>query len=212
MSVETIQKAEAPSAAQSDAALILSKDDPKPVAKAAGKSDPEQLPPDAPDVPDDAGADKPAEPEAGKPGVYAWKPSPDGGAYDPTVLVALEGAAKKHGIAPEVAQDLIDSVWPVVAKDLPAARSQKWLDEVIADKELGGTNLDATKQQIGKVMGKYATPELRKLLDETGVGNHKAMVAFVKSIFKDIGEDGLVVGDPAPRREKTLAELLAEPD
>jgi hypothetical protein len=72
-------------------------------------------------------------------------------------------------------------------------QQQKWRDEVVNDKEIGGQMLNENLSYAAKVLDTYA-PDLRQVLNETGMGNHPAFVkAFVK-IGKAISEDRLVGG------------------
>lgn len=74
-----------------------------------------------------------------------------------------------------------------------AQQISAWRNEVTNDKELGGPALAENLSYAAKVLDTYA-PDLRAVLDETGLGNHPAFVkAFVK-IGKAISEDRLVGG------------------
>jgi len=74
-----------------------------------------------------------------------------------------------------------------------AAQQATWRDAVTNDKEIGGPALAENLSYAAKVLDTYA-PDLRAVLDETGMGNHPALVkAFVK-IGKAISEDRLVGG------------------
>lgn len=74
-----------------------------------------------------------------------------------------------------------------------AQQISAWRNEVTNDKEIGGPALAENLSYAAKVLDTYA-PDLRAVLDETGMGNHPAFVkAFVK-IGKAISEDRLVGG------------------
>lgn len=74
-----------------------------------------------------------------------------------------------------------------------AQQVSAWRNEVTNDKEIGGPALAENLSYAAKVLDTYA-PDLRAVLDETGLGNHPAFVkAFVK-IGKAISEDRLVGG------------------
>ena len=74
-----------------------------------------------------------------------------------------------------------------------AQTQQQWRNEVVNDKEIGGQALAENLGYAAKVLDTFA-PDLRGVLDETGLGNHPAFVkAFVK-IGKAISEDRLVGG------------------
>lgn len=74
-----------------------------------------------------------------------------------------------------------------------AQQVSAWRNEVTNDKDIGGPALAENLSYAAKVLDTYA-PDLRAVLDETGLGNHPAFVkAFVK-IGKAISEDRLVGG------------------
>lgn len=74
-----------------------------------------------------------------------------------------------------------------------ATQQAQWRDEVVNDKEIGGPALQENLSYAAKVLDTFA-PDLRQVLNDTGMGNHPAFVkAFVK-IGKAISEDRLVGG------------------
>ena len=82
-----------------------------------------------------------------------------------------------------------------------------WVDAAQADTEIGGPNLAQNVAVAKKAMDKFGTPELSKLLDETGLGNHPEIVRAFYRAGKAISEDRFVGGggpgfgsvDPAKR-------------
>lgn len=54
----------------------------------------------------------------------------------------------------------------------------------------------------------FGGPELRALLERTGLGNHLAIVRTFYEIGKSISEDVLPGGKPAAPQDKTFAEAL----
>ena len=70
------------------------------------------------------------------------------------------------------------------------AQRKAWADEVLADPEIGGANLEKTQAIAARALDALAPPEFRSFLNETGLGNHPAMVRFVYNVGKAISEDG----------------------
>lgn len=66
---------------------------------------------------------------------------------------------------------------------------QGWADEVKADKELGNPETQAAAR---KVIEDFGTPELKSLLNSTGMGNHPEVVRFVVKLSKALGEDAIL--------------------
>jgi hypothetical protein len=81
---------------------------------------------------------------------------------------------------------------------------KSWADTVQADKELGVPENQAIAR---KTIETFGTPELRNLLNSTGMGNHPEFVKLAYRIGKAISEDGFVRGG-APAGEQTAAKTL----
>lgn len=77
-----------------------------------------------------------------------------------------------------------------------------------------GRAADGVKQGIGALMGKYADPDFKQYLDETGLGNDPRMLRVMARINKDMGGVGKLHGAPsaagAPRSPDELAAKIAD--
>ncbi len=124
--------------------------------------------------------------------------------------------AKDLDLTQEQAQKLVSLD---AAQKVAAAQAQQqatddmldgWRDETKADETLGGANLPQTLAHVNTFLNKFGTPELRQLLDDTGVGNNIQAIRLFAAAGKAMGEDGVVgrgVNSPA---QKTTAQLLYE--
>lgn len=65
---------------------------------------------------------------------------------------------------------------------------QNWQAEVQNDPELGGANYEKTIASVGRVMDKFATPEIRQAFDDTGAGNHPQIVRFLAALGNQFSE------------------------
>jgi len=82
-------------------------------------------------------------------------------------------------------------------------RIKMWGDEVVADKEFGGENLEANLSIIRKVKEGYGDESFQKILDAPspenpdglGLGNHPAMLRFLHRIGKSINDSEFFEGD-----------------
>lgn len=88
---------------------------------------------------------------------------------------------------------------------LEKARTE-WADAARADKEFGGDQLEANLGAARKALDAFGTPELRGLLNESGLGNHPEVIRFMVRAGKAISGDKIVTGsastapaDPAKR-------------
>ena len=143
---------------------------------------------------------------------------PDGFELNQEVAGEFEAYARELNLPQDKAQAVVD----MGVKLMQSAQSkqaemyqqtqEQWRNEVVNDKEIGGQALAENLSYAAKVLDTFA-PDLRGVLDETGLGNHPAFVkAFVK-IGKAISEDRLVggaqqtpgaVSDPAAKLFPTM--------
>jgi hypothetical protein len=134
----------------------------------------------------------------GAPEAYEFT-MPEGFELNKEVSTEFEAYARELNLPQDKAQAVVDMgvklMQSAAAKQAEAfAQTQKeWRDAVVNDKELGGAALAENLSYAAKVLDTFA-PDLRAVLDQTGLGNHPAFVkAFVK-IGKAISEDRLVGG------------------
>lgn len=124
---------------------------------------------------------------------------PEGYELNPEVTEEFTAYAKELNLPQDKAQaavgmgvKLIESYQAKQAEAM-AQQQTEWRNAVMADKEIGGPALAENLGYAAKVLDTFA-PDLRGVLDETGLGNHPALVkAFIK-IGKAISEDRLVGG------------------
>lgn len=217
MSTESLIVANTPStdAAQPAAAAPApapAAGEPAPVAPAAA---PEQNAPT--DKPTDAPADKPADgadpAAAEKPTVpekYEFK-APEGSQLNPDVMAKFEGVAKELGLTQEAAQKVVDAMGPQIAAAQTAqfeALKTQWADSARTDKEFGGEKLAENLSVAKKALDAFGTPELRTLLNDTGLGNHPEIIrAFFKAGQK-ISAPNFVAGGASGAAPTSAAATL----
>lgn len=138
-----------------------------------------------------------AKPE-GAPEAYAFT-MPEGFELNTEVSGEFEAYARELNLPQDKAQAVVDMgvklMQSAQTQQVEAFEAQQleWRNAVVNDKELGGPALAENLSYAAKVLDTFA-PDLRTVLDETGLGNHPAFVkAFVK-IGKAISEDRLVGG------------------
>lgn len=71
---------------------------------------------------------------------------------------------------------------------------QKWVEDVKADKDIGGDKLNENLAVARKAMDTHGTPELKDILNATGLGNHPAFVKFFYNVGKTTSSDTIVRG------------------
>jgi hypothetical protein len=135
----------------------------------------------------------------------------EGAVFDPKVIADFSEVAKSLNLSQEKAQSVLDKMAPTIkAQQLEAVETMKaqWAESAKADKEFGGDKLSENLGYAKKALDAFATPELRSLLDESGLGNHPELIrAFVKA-GKAISEDGFVQGGRSPSGSKSSAKDL----
>lgn len=159
--------------------------------------------------------DKDAKPDA-VPEKYDLK-TPDGVALDEAALAEFEPIAKELKLTNEQAQKLADIHTKRMQETERANAEQwkqttaNWVNDIKADKEIGGQNLDTSVRHAQAALAKFGTPELKAQMDATGMGNHPELVRVFARIGKAMAEDNFiqsgkdgVVGDPAKRMFPTM--------
>lgn len=139
-------------------------------------------------------------PPAGAPEKYEFK-APEGEVYDPQMIEEFSTAARAANLSQDAAQTLIETMAPALANRQQAqinAIHQQWAEASRADKEFGG---DALKENLAiakKAIATFSTPELAKLLEDTGLGNHPEILRTFVRVGKAISEDGFVTRSQGP--------------
>lgn len=128
--------------------------------------------------------------------------TPEGVTLDEGDLSKFTDIAKDLKLPADAAKKLVDLA---VAREQArteafAKQVQDWGETVKADPELGKPeNLAVAKKTIDT----FGTPELRDLLNSTGMGNHPEVIRLMTKIGKAISEDifqaGRSGGNPPPR-------------
>jgi len=151
-------------------------------------------PKSAPDAPPATPPAAPPPPET--PPTYEFR-APQGKEYDSQLIGAYSEGARKAGLTQEKAQELLDSMAPALAarqQEQITAIQQGWVEAAKTDQEIGGANLEKNLSLAATALDKFGTPELRSLLDGTGLGNHPEVVRFMSRAGKALAEDTVVTG------------------
>lgn len=155
--------------------------------------------------PSDASASKengstaePPKPALSAPEKYEFK-APEGVKLDDSVVSEFSAEAKRLNLSQEDAQNLINKLSPKIAESQALAQQQaretavaKWGDAAKSDKEFGGEKFDANVAIAKKAVDAFATPELKQLLEDSGLGSHPEILRTFYRMGKKISEDGHV--------------------
>lgn len=171
----------------------------------AGEKTPEQK------AADEAAAAEAAAKNAGAPEKYEAFTAPEGTALDAAVMTEFETAARELNLPQDAAQKLIDKMAPVMAKQQTAQLEQlrtDWAAASTSDKEFGGEKLAENLGFARKAIDTFGTPELKTMLNQTGLGNHPDVVRFMVRAGKAISEDRIVTGGAPASANRSAAEVL----
>ena len=125
---------------------------------------------------------------------------PKGVEADQGMLDGFKGVAKELGLKSEQAQKVADWYFKTAQEAnqrIQAAQEDKvlrWGEESRADKDIGGPNFDANLKIAQQAIRQFGDPALNQLFNETGLGNHKAMIGLFARIGKAIAEDRMPKG------------------
>ena len=155
----------------------------------------------APDAEEAADGKAPAaSEEQGAPGQYGFKPV-EGVNLSEEVIGKFSEVARELNLSQGAAQKMLDQVAPAIARQQYAAIQQlneQWVSAVKADKEIGGEKLGANLAIAKKARDAFGTDGLRKLLNDSRIGNHPEMVRFFVRAGQAISEDSFVPGGTRP--------------
>ena len=147
----------------------------------------------------------------GAPESYEFK-APDGVQFDDAVIGAFSEVAKELNLPQDQAQKVLDKMAPVIAarqdEQFQAARTE-WAEAAKTDKEFGGEKLTENLGTAKKALDALATPELRTLLEESGLGNHPEVIRVFYRAGKAISEDGFVSGQAGKTNQGDARRLYA---
>ena len=150
----------------------------------------------------------------GAPEKYEFK-AHEGQQFDTQVLEQFSEVAKELNLSQDAAQKVLDKMSPVLAarqaEAIEAVKTQ-WAEQARADKEFGGEKLDQNIAVAKKALDQFGSPELSKLLKESGLGNNPEVIRFMYRAGKAISEDKFVGngagGKPTPKSNNDYASSL----
>lgn len=123
---------------------------------------------------------------------------PEGIELDKASAEEFTTIAKELKLDQAAAQKLADIAAKQAQRQVEAHTKlvESWVESVKADKDIGGDKLEENLGIARKALDTFGTPELRDVLNASGLGNHPEVIkAFVKA-GKAISEDKFVAGAP----------------
>lgn len=116
-------------------------------------------------------------------------------------------AAKSVGLSQENAQKMFTAMYGE-ADNYVRRRTQefaaRWAEQSKADPEFGGANFNQNMGQIAAAYRQFATPELKQLLDASGLGNHPEVMRLFYRVGKALSQDTGVRAQGAPEQQHRM--------
>lgn len=147
----------------------------------------------------DGAAAEPAKPVA--PEKYELK-LPEGALIDAARLTEIAADAKAQGLSQDQAQALVErehkavSAYQTAQLEALSAKSDQWISEVQADKEIGGQDAVKNVTLAQRVLDRFGDVGFKQTLNDTKLGNHPGLVRLLVRIGKTMGDDQLVIPGP----------------
>lgn len=134
--------------------------------------------------------------------------------------------AKKQGFSQEQAQAQVERENEIITEafdqgvesakkdaeeELKRLADKEWLEAAEKDEEIGGKDGKEFNKNVElskRVFKRFGSEKLRKLLKDTGYGNHPELVRFTTRIGKAMSEDQFVHGNSKSNQEKTMSERM----
>lgn len=142
---------------------------------------------------------------------YAEFTAPEGTTLDVEAITELKALAAEKKLSQEDAQKLVDLGTKTMQRQNQALISQleqvraQWTEASHTDKEFGGDKLSANVAVAKQALDTFGTPELSKMLKESGLGNHPEIIRAFYRVGKAISEDKIARGTTRPAGEDNSA-------
>lgn len=121
----------------------------------------------------------------------------DGQQFSEEQVQGFAATARELGLSQENAQKMFASMVPTareyLMKDL-MVKSKEWASLSAKDPEIGGADFEAKRGIASQAYKHYATPELRAILNGSGLGAHPEVVRLFYRIGKTMQQDTGVTG------------------
>lgn len=135
--------------------------------------------------------------------------TPEGIELDKASTDEFVAIAKELKLPRDAAQKVVDLAVKREAARMDAHKAaiSSWEDTVKADKEIGGDKLADTLATAKKAID-LGPPELKELLNNSGIGSHPAVVRWAYTVGKALSEDRFVSGKAGEAPTTTASRLF----
>jgi hypothetical protein len=122
--------------------------------------------------------------------------------------------AKENGLSKDQAQKILDKESVLLKNQLDSqlktykTQVEQWAKDVKDDPEIGGNNFNESIELSKRGLHRIASPELIKLIDETGYGNHIELVRAFRKLEKMFADDKIIHPGAQAAKQKTAVEIM----
>lgn len=123
---------------------------------------------------------------------------PDGVELDSAAADEFKAIAKELKLDQASAQKVADVGAKMAQRQVEQHTKlvETWVEQVKVDKEIGGDKLQENLAVAKRALDTFGTPELRDVLNMSGLGNHPEVIRAFYKAGKAISEDRFVQGAP----------------
>lgn len=157
----------------------------------------------------DTPQDRPTEQTAASPdsSISASEQAP----FQLTELESFKNLAAEWKLVPEQVEKLQTLSNDIAQRTVQCAQENKRAQTVAWAQQTRALYGAGLEREIGfalRAADTFGGPELRQLLEETGLGNHPVVIRTLSGIGRTISEDASTGGIPSAPQDKTFAEAL----
>jgi len=139
---------------------------------------------------------------------------PEGTLLQTADVDRLKAEAKALGLTQAEAQEYLDTHHKAISSFHEAQVKQVdeihagWRKDAEADKEIGGEAFKGNVELGKRVVERFGTPEFKRVLTASGLGNHPEVIRVFARIGKIMSEDQFVHASTQTTKPKTDGEIL----
>ena len=125
--------------------------------------------------------------------------------YNPSIVEEFKKKAHETGMSQEGVKKMAEWYKEVELRQHKAIKDARALQDdqnILALKTEFGVNFDNEVKNARKALDAYTDKSFRQYMDESGLGNHPALVKAFAKIGRELSEDRLVQSDTAVRMMK----------
>ena len=159
------------------------------------------------------GDETPPTPVEGAPESYGDFTVPEGFELGEDKVATVTDLAKKLNLSQENAQEVVNAYAGLIAKETEAynAKVEAWKQQTQGDPEIGGPALTENLAFSAKAIERFGGDDLKKILSDSGLGNHPVLVKVFSKIGRSIGEDKVVASETgAEQKEGGVLKALPQ--